>query len=151
MLPTQRYFLLTILNYTPLERSDMMAKSIKQCHVCGKEYQYCPSCQYQEPSYKSLVCSEDCDVVWQILAKNGVGLINAKETLDALSKVKIPENLQEGIQAHIDHLKAEVKPVAKAPIVEHSAEIVVEEQQIESAKAYKRQKKEIIDEQPSQE
>lgn len=131
-----------------------MAKSIKQCHVCGKEYQYCPTCQYQEPSYKALVCSEDCNSVWQILAKNGVGLASAKETLDALSKVKMPANLQQGIKDHITHLKAEVQPAVKSHAVvieEQPAENMIEEAQVEPVKSYKRQKKEPTDEQPSQE
>ena len=124
-----------------------MAKSIKQCHVCGKEYQYCPTCQYKEPSYKELVCSEDCNDVWQILTKNGVGLIGAKEALEALSKIKMPANLNQGIQEHIKQLKAEVK----SPVVEQAAQVVADEQQVEPAKAYKKQKKELVDEQPSQE
>lgn len=136
-----------------------MAKFNKHCHVCGKEYQYCTTCQYTEPVYKELVCSEECNSVWQILSKNGVGLMPAKETLEALSKVKMPANLLPGIKAHIDSLKAAVKPapaVVKAPVEAELAEIVIEEPQAEPvveepAKVYKKQKKVIVDEVPSQE
>lgn len=133
-----------------------MAKSNKQCHVCGKEYQYCTTCQYTEPAYKALVCSEECDSVWQVLSKNGVGLMPAKETLDALSKLKMPVNLLPGIQAHIDSLKPAVKTAVKASVVIEPAEIVIEEPQAEPvveepAKVYKKQKKVVVDEMPSQE
>ena len=111
-----------------------MAKSNKECRVCGKVYQYCPTCQYTEPSYRELVCSEDCNSVWQALSKNGVGLATAKETLDALSKVKMPANLKPGIKEHVDRLKAEVKPAIKRrPVVveEQPAKIVIEEPKVE--------------------
>ena len=107
-----------------------MAKSNKQCHVCGKEYQYCSTCQYIEPSYKELVCSDECDAVWQALSKNGVGLASAKETVDVLSKIKMPETLKPGIQEHIDRLKAEVKPVAKRrPVVVEEPATIEESQE----------------------
>lgn len=136
-----------------------MAKFNKHCHVCGKEYQYCTTCQYTEPSFRELVCSEECNSIWQALSKNGVGLATAKETLDILSKVKMPANLKPGIKEHIDHLKAEVKPVFKrrVPVVEEQpAEIVIEKPQVEPAvvepeQIHEEQKKVVVDEVPSQE
>ena len=127
-----------------------MAKVQKVCRVCNKEYTYCPSCNYNEPTYKQLVCCEDCNTIWTVLSRNGVGLASAQETLDALAGIKLPSTIQSGIKAHIDRIKAEVKPVAKKvkqPVEETVEEVVHDE----SEEAHKTQKKDAENEQPSQE
>ena len=122
-----------------------MAKSNKICRVCGKDYQYCSNCNYKEPAYKQLVCSDVCNEIWKALSKNGVGLATAQETLDVLSEVKMPAVLQPSIKAHVDRLKAEVQPVVKQQ--------VVDEEQVKPVNVLKKQqqKKVFDDEQPSQE
>lgn len=85
----------------------------KTCKVCGKDYYYCHSCGHTDPAWKQLVCSEECNTVWNALSRNGVGLATTQETLDALAGIKMPANLEPNVQAHIDRLKAEVKPVIK--------------------------------------
>lgn len=127
-----------------------MAKTNKTCKCCGKEYTYCPTCNYNEPTYKQIVCGEDCNTIWTTLSRNGVGLASAQETLDALADVKIPSTLQSGVKAHLDRLKAEVKPVskkAKQPVVE----VVEEVLQSEPEEVYEEQKKVKENEEPSQE
>ena len=102
-----------------------MAKLNKICRVCSPgEYSYCPSCDYKEPAYKQLVCSENCYNIWNTLSRNGVGLATTQETLEALELIRMPSTLQPGIQAHIDRLWAEME-VATAPVVEEVIPVVV--------------------------
>ena len=102
-----------------------LAKLNKICRVCSPgEYAYCPSCDYQEPAYKQLVCSENCYNIWHTLSRKGVGLATTQETLEALESIPMPSTLQPSIKAHIDRLWAEME-VATAPVVEE--EPVVEE------------------------
>ena len=128
-----------------------MAKTQKTCKCCGKQFTYCPSCNYTEPAYKQFVCGEDCNDIWQALSRNGVGLASAQETIDLLACIKMPTSLQPAVKAHLDSLKASVKRTAKKvePVV------VVEEtaQQVEDKPvvAKKEQKKDAEDyESPSQ-
>ena len=102
-----------------------MAKVNKICRVCFPgEYSYCPSCDYKEPGYKQIVCSENCYNIWNTLSRKGVGLATTQETLEALDRISMPSTLQPGIIAYIDRLWAEME-VATEPVVETVA--VVEE------------------------
>ena len=123
-----------------------MAKTQKTCKCCGKEFTYCPSCNYTEPAYKQFVCSEDCNAIWQALSRNGVGVASAQETVDALAAIKMPASLQPAVRDHIDTLKASVKRATKKvePIIKYEAQKPVEETK-------KIQKKDEAYESPSQE
>lgn len=114
-----------------------MAKVNKSCRVCTTEYKYCPSCNYNEPTYKQLVCSENCYNIWNTLSRNGVKLATAQETIEALELIPMPSTLQPGIQAHIDRLWAEMEDATK-PVVEEVAiveevipEVVIEEETVD--------------------
>ena len=123
-----------------------MAKTQKICKCCGKEFSYCPSCNYTEPAYKQFVCSEDCNDIWQALSRNGVGLASAQETLDLLACVKMPSSLQPAVKAHIDSLKASTRRATKKvePV------IIQEEVQPHIEETEKKHKKDEEDESPSQ-
>lgn len=127
-----------------------MAKVQKTCKCCGKEFAYCPSCNYTEPAYKQFVCSEDCNAIWQALSRNGVGIASAQETVEALAGIKMPASLQPAIKAHIDRLKASVKRASKK--VEPVVVVEKEQQQPEEpVKVYEVQKKDAEEnESPSQ-
>lgn len=130
-----------------------MAKTSKICHVCGKEFSYCSSCNYSEPAYKQLVCSENCHQIWTILSRNGVGLATAQETIDALSKIQMPSNIQSNVQSHIDRLKSEIKPVVEQKKVQPvETSIIVEKSQEETpVNTYLKKKKVAARVEPSQE
>ena len=101
-----------------------MAKVNKSCRVCTTEYSYCPSCDYKEPGYKQIVCSENCYNIWNTLSRKGVGLATTQETLDALENIPMPSTLQPKILAHIDRLWAEME-IATKPVVEEVIPVVV--------------------------
>lgn len=128
-----------------------MAKLNKNCLVDGTAYSYCPSCNYKEPTYKQLVCSENCYKIWDALSHHGVGFWSAQQTLDTLSNITMPSTLQPGIQAHIDRLWAEMEVetapvVEEEPVIEDVVPVVVVEEEpvvIEPIVAPKKKKKAI--------
>ena len=101
-----------------------LAKVNKSCRTCGSEYSYCPSCDYKDPSYKQIVCSENCYNIWNTLSRKGVGLATTQETLEALELIPMPSTLQPGISAHIDRLWAEME-VATEPVVEEAIPVII--------------------------
>ena len=107
----------------------------KTSKICGKSYHYCHSCNHSDPAWKQLVCSEDCNMIWIALSRNGVGLASSKETMDTLAGIPMPKKLQPSIQAHIDRIKAEVAPkIEVQPVIE---EPTVEEVVFQSKKKKK--------------
>jgi hypothetical protein len=129
-------------NYHPKGASDL-AKVNKSCRVCSTEYSYCPACDYKDPSYKQIVCSENCYKIWNTLSRNGVGLDTTQETIEALELIPMPSTLQPGISAHINRLWLEIE-IATAPVVEEVLSVdVIEESPvvIEPIVAPKKKKK----------
>lgn len=124
-----------------------MAKLNKNCLVDGTAYSYCPSCNYKEPTYKQLVCSENCYKIWDALSHHGVGFWSAQQTLDTLSNITMPSTLQPGIQAHIDRLWAEME-AETAPVVEEVIPVVVIEDEpvvIEPIEAPRKKKNKAVE------
>lgn len=124
-----------------------MAKVQKICKCCGKEFTYCPSCNYTEPAYKQFVCGEDCNDIWQALSRNGVGIASAQETVDLLACIKMPTSLQPAVKAHIDRLKASVRRSAKK--VERVVAVEEIPQQIEEPVVAHEEKKKDVEENES--
>lgn len=81
-----------------------------ECRVCGEKRTYCAACAVKPNIYlENDFCDENCFKVWETLSRNGCKLATAKETLDTLSKIKVPAKLVPSVKKHIDSLNAEVK------------------------------------------
>lgn len=88
-----------------------MARNKYVCRVCGKKYEYCPSCQLTpDPILENGFCCKDHYGIFTTLSKHGAGLMNAKETVDELGKFILPVELAPSIKSHIDAINEEVKP-----------------------------------------
>jgi hypothetical protein len=90
-----------------------MAKGNKYtCAVCGKQYDYCPSCEIRTPNYdKTMFCSEKHADIFATLSKHGCKLATADETLKALEKYNLnAESLTPEIRRHITTVKSEAAP-----------------------------------------
>lgn len=75
------------------------------CATCGKEYEYCPSCELVKPLFDAeRYCTEAHADIFAILSKHGCGLASAEETLVALADYD-KTSLTENIQAHINSLQ----------------------------------------------
>lgn len=81
------------------------------CRVCGKVYDYCPSCALTpNPIMENGFCCEEHYKIFTILSKHGCHLATAEETVKKLDKFDIPTELRPEIKAHIAAIRAEVKP-----------------------------------------
>lgn len=76
----------------------------KNCRVCGKKYQYCPSCNPKEPAYKSMFCTEQCEAIWNVLTMHGTRKIDEEKAFELLAKCDIPSCFTPDIQRHIDKI-----------------------------------------------
>ena len=93
------------------------------CMACGKVYEYCSRCVITPVVHHAEgFCSEECARIFNTLSKHGCGLTTAEETLAELGNIDV-KIFNPSMQAHIDALKAEVKP---APIEEIKETPVVE-------------------------
>lgn len=96
-----------------------------KCLTCEQIYEYCRRCAITPVVYKAEgFCSEECSHIFNTLSKHGCNLATAEETLAALGNIE-GKTLAPSIQAHIDALKAEIKPaevksVEEEPKVTHT-------------------------------
>lgn len=82
------------------------------CRVCGKVYDYCPSCALiPNPIMEDGFCCKEHYEIFATLSKHGCGKATAEETAKALDKLTVPAELTPSIKAHIDAIHAEVKSV----------------------------------------
>ena len=105
-----------------------MARETKHtCRVCGKTYSYCSKCQIRPITYKENgFCSDDCSDIFVTLSKHGCHLATAKETLAELGNIE-GKTFTPSIQAHIDAIKAEIKPeevIIKETVAEEKAPVL---------------------------
>lgn len=85
-----------------------MAKSNRQCFLCGKKYHYCPTCSpdINKPSWYAMWCSETCKNLDNILAAHTVGKITieeAKKQVETLS-LNDMEFADEAVKVHYEQI-----------------------------------------------
>lgn len=88
------------------------------CRMCGKEYVYCPKCQFHPVAYMgSGFCSQKCRDIYDVIAAYRCKTKDMKELVGELKSIDIsgikfiPE-----IQADIDAINgAEMPAMQKAP------------------------------------
>lgn len=79
------------------------------CATCGTTYEFCPKCALVKPNYDAQrYCSKEHAQIFKILSRNGCGLADAKETLEALASYNTT-GLVEGIEKHIASLNEEIE------------------------------------------
>ena len=85
-----------------------MGKLNKTCLVCQKSYHYCYSCptDLQNPSWKNLFDTEQCKEIFNILSRNGQGMITDEEAKELLSKCDLTQKdtFADNIKNHIDKI-----------------------------------------------
>lgn len=59
-----------------------------KCHICGKEYNYCPSCG-ERGTWKAQACSPEHYQVIQIFRDYREGVTNAKEATERFNYIGI--------------------------------------------------------------
>lgn len=68
-----------------------MAQLNRTCHVCGKKYSYCPSCDsdVNKPLWMLMVDSSDCHTIFEVLTEYYLGRLNKEEVKEKLSTIKL--------------------------------------------------------------
>ena len=93
----------------------------RTCHLCGKKYSYCPSCDKDKmkPSWYALFCSEQCKSIDETLVKYGTKKITPIKAAKALAELgaNVMNIADADIKANIDDIFAASKkevPVEKS-------------------------------------
>lgn len=81
-----------------------MAKMLKKCILCGKEYRYCSRCKEFEhlPSWYNLFDSQGCHDIYHAIDDYKVGKIeiaDAKEIIKNNKGIKVLDRFSEDIAA----------------------------------------------------
>ena len=99
-----------------------MGRKTRECYLCGKIYQYCPTCSQDrmKPSWMAEFHEENCKNIFDICTKFNLGMITKKEAQQALSVCNLsdkanfkPYVLQDLVNIFAEDPKPVVKPVAK--------------------------------------
>lgn len=61
----------------------------RTCHLCGKKYAYCPSCNKDKmkPSWYALFCGEQCKEINDVLVKYGNKSLTPLKAAKALAEL----------------------------------------------------------------
>lgn len=64
-----------------------MGRRNRECYLCGKDYQYCPTCSQDKmkPAYMSEFHSENCKNIFDICTRFNMQLMSKSEAQDALN------------------------------------------------------------------
>ena len=83
---------------------------IKNCEICGKPYEYCPTCprDMYKPTWMHRFDTDKCKKLWDVLSANGVGESSDVETASILNEMDYQAIgvTNEAIKAHIDRVMA---------------------------------------------
>lgn len=99
-----------------------MGRRNRECYLCGKDYQYCPSCSQDrmKPAWMSEFHSESCKNIFDICTRFNMKLISKSDAKEALNAYDLSnkENFKPYVQRDLEVIFAE-EPI----IVELDAEI----------------------------
>lgn len=68
-----------------------MAKKMRKCAVCGKNYPFCPRCgeDKDKPMWYFTFCSENCKDIYDVTSKFEDGQISGKDAKTKLDKLDL--------------------------------------------------------------
>ena len=102
-----------------------MSKRI--CKICGRSYEYCPTCYKDsfKPRWMISFDDEPCKKLWDICCAHGAGQITSKEALSQLEDINYRELMVENkeILAHIAKIEKDAMKSDDASAME-AVEIV---------------------------
>ena len=127
-----------------------MGRRARECYLCGREYQYCPTCSQDKtkPTYMSEFHSENCKNIFDICTRFNMKLMSKSEAQDALNACDLSNkaNFKSFVKRDLENIfKADEEPKLKRgkraemkiiideamdinPIVEESHEVVIEKE-----------------------
>nr|DAX97762.1 MAG TPA: DNA gyrase inhibitor [Caudoviricetes sp.] len=64
-------------------------KDLKICCVCKKQYEYCPKCHKELPTWMFSFCSEECKNIYEVMSSYENGYTDAETANKKLNKLNI--------------------------------------------------------------
>ena len=101
---------------------------LRNCILCGTEYDYCPRCDETRPTFYLKYCGENCRDISLILNRYAFKHLTKEEAAEELSKCDLSklESFNEKEREYIKEILKAPKPVViEEPVVEE--EVPVEE------------------------
>ena len=92
----------------------MSKRGDRTCYICGKKYNYCPSCgiDSNKPNWYFLTCSETCNEINEILSQHTAGRITDEVAKERLTKIHV-ENVDIIHEEDRQHVQQIMKTQAK--------------------------------------
>ena len=92
-----------------------MGRRNRDCYLCGRDYQYCPTCSQDKmkPAWMSDFHSENCKNIFEICTRFNMKLISKTEAQDALNACDLTnkENFKSYVQRDLENIfKVDVVP-----------------------------------------
>ena len=85
-----------------------MGRRNRECYLCGKDYQYCPTCSQDKmkPAWMSEFHSENCKNIFDICTRFNMQLMSKIEAQDALNACDLSnkENFKSYVQRDLENI-----------------------------------------------
>ena len=85
-----------------------MGKRTRECYLCGKKYEYCPTCSQDKmkPTWMAEFHDENCKNIFDTCSRFNMQLLNKEEAQDALNKCDLSnkENFKSYVQTDIENI-----------------------------------------------
>lgn len=100
-----------------------MGRRNRECYLCGKDYQYCPTCSQDKmkPAYMSEFHSGNCKNIFDICTRFNMKLMSKTDAQDALNACDLSNkaNFKSYVQRDLENIFAadEVSAQEEEPIV----------------------------------
>ena len=93
---------------------------LRNCILCGKEYDYCPRCDETQPTYLLKYCGANCKEISLVLNKYTFKHLTKDEAADELAKLDLSrrDNFTEKFKTQIDEIMKAEKPVIKEEVTD---------------------------------
>ena len=104
-----------------------MGRKTRECYLCGKIYQYCPTCSQDrmKPAWMAVFHNENCKNIWDIATRFNMQLLTKEEAKTAMEKCDLSnkDNFKECVKRDLANIFVEEPKAAKAK----SCEVVKQE------------------------
>ena len=97
---------------------------MRKCVLCGKEYEYCPSCpkDARKPLWHKLYHSENCRNIFEALNNYNFKLATKEETKEVLSKCDLTIELNDHYRGEVNEIMTELEEIVVEPEVKAETE-----------------------------
>lgn len=101
---------------------------LRNCILCGKEYDYCPRCDETQPTYLLKYCGANCKEISLVLNKYTFKHLTKDEAADELKKLDLSKlnNFTEKFKTQINEIIKVEKPIVKEEVFIKPAEDDIE-------------------------